>query len=286
MNNKAIWGSDKYREELHKIYAKQLLLLERLYKYQFEELGHLNKTRLGSLYLLLLSMTYTGAAISILAGRMQAEECLINECYMLARSLLERIINYLYLLYCDEKEYERFLQYTKQKGVRVLNRSFSVGELKVALGLSQPVDLENHPEIAEAVKQFTSEKGKTIKRWTKSSISKMLETIKSNGEIDIRYLMFAVLGIYDDASEALHGTIYGATFHIGHYFGKVPESKKELKENINGQFSTLFLMLCTSIHTLIIGFNKNANIEEILKESKQNIKNIPEPQPKQGDSVK
>jgi hypothetical protein len=98
MNDKDNFGSDKYREELHKLFVKQLLLLERLYKYQFEQLAHMDETRLGSLYLLLFSMTYTGAAISILAERMQAEECLINECYMLARSLLERIINYLYRL--------------------------------------------------------------------------------------------------------------------------------------------------------------------------------------------
>lgn len=280
MNNTAILGSDKFREELHKVYVKQLLLVERLYKYQFEKLSHLDNTRLGSLYLLLFSMTYTGAAISILAGRMQTEECLINECYMLARSLLERIINYLYLLYCDEKEYERFLQYEKQKSFRVLNRTFNVGELKVTLGLSEPINLEGYPDVAEAVKQYTSKSGKIKTHWTETSISKMLETIKNEGKIDIRYLMFAVLGIYDDASEALHGTIYGTTFQIGHYYGKVPKSKDDLKENINGLFSNLFLMLCTSIHTLVIGFNKNASVEEILKESKQNIESIPKPQPK------
>lgn len=274
MNNKAIFGSDKHREEFHRLYVKQIVLLESLYKYQFEKLGHLDDTRLGSLYLLLFSMTYTGSAISILAGRMQAEGCLITECYMLARSLIERIINYLYLLYCDEKEYKKFLQYTKQKGVRVLNRSFTVGEIEVALRISEQVDFKYNSEIAEAVEQFTSKRGKPITRWTKSSISDMLETIKNKGNVDIRYLMLAVLGIYDDASEALHGTIYGATFHIGHYFNRIPKSKNELKKNINGQFSTLFLMLCTSIHTLIIGFNKNAGIEEILRESKKNIKSI------------
>ena len=158
-----------------------------------------------------------------------------------------------------------------------MNRSFTVGEMNVTLRLSEDIDLKNFSDIEEALKQFTSRKGKPITRWTNNSISKMLETIKNNGSIDISYLMFAVLGIYDDASEALHGTIYGTTFHIGHYFGKIPQSKNELKENINGRFSTLFLMLSTSIHTLILGFNKNANIEEILKESKQNIESIKKP---------
>ena len=90
------------------------------------------------------------------------------------------------------------MQYTKQKGFRVLNRSFTVGELKVALGLSESVSLENYSEIQEAVKLFTSKKGKPITRWTKSSISEMVNTIKIKGEIDIRYLMLAMLGIYDD----------------------------------------------------------------------------------------
>lgn len=273
-NNNVKFSSDENREEIHKFFGKQLQLLEDLYKYQFDHLTHLDDTRLGSLYLLLFSMTYTGAAISILAGRMQNEESLINECYMLSRSLLERMINYLYLLYCDETEYKRFLQYTKQKGFRVLNRSFTVGELKVTLGLSESVELEKGSEIEEAVKLFTSKKGRPITRWTKSSISEMLETIKNKGGIDIRLLMLAMLGIYDDASEALHGTIYGTTFHIGHFFRKVPTSKNELKDHINSTYSTLFLMLGTSIHTLILGFNKNADVEEIFQKSKQNLKDI------------
>lgn len=269
--DKTNFGSDKDREELHSFFTKQISLLESLYKYQFNKLTHLDNTRLDSLYLLLFSMTYTGAAISILAERMQREECLINECYMLARSLLERIITYIYVLYCDEKEYKRFLQYTKQKGVRVLNRSFTVGEMKVAIGLTQSVKIESDSETAEAIKLFTSKKGRPITRWTKCSISEMLEVIKDKGEIDIQYLMLATLGIYDDASEALHGTIYGTTFHMGHYFNEVPTSINKLKENINGQFSTLFLMLGTSIHTLILGFDKNSDIEEILQKSKENL---------------
>jgi hypothetical protein len=272
MENKYTSGSDEFREELYKSYNDQLLLLERLYKYQFEELDHLDDTRLGSLYLLLFSMTYTGSSISYLAEGMRAENCFINECYMLARSLIERIINYLYLLYCEEEEYKSYLQYTKQKGFRVLNRSFTVGDSEVALKTSESINLEGYPEIAEAVERFTSKKGKTITRWTKSSISDMLETIKTKGNIDIRYLMLAVLDIYDDASEALHGTIYGATFHIGHYYGKLPKSKEELKESINRQLSSLFLMLSTSIHTLITGFNDNVAIGEIYNKS------IPRPQ--------
>lgn len=274
MNGNKKIGTDKHREELHEFFKKQLLLLEDLYKYQFSRLTHLDDTRIGSLYLLLHSMTYTGAAISILAERMKNEESLINECYMLSRSLLERIITYLYVLYCDETEYERFLMYTKQKGFRVLNRSFAVGDLKVTLGLSETVELEKGSELEKAVQLFTSKKNKPIKRWTKSSISGMLDIIKNKGGIDIRFLMFAMLGIYDDASEALHGTIYGTTFHLGHFFKKAPKSKDELKGNINNSYSALLLMLGTSIHTLILGFNNNVDIEGIVNKSKNNLKEI------------
>jgi len=84
----------------------------------------------------------------------------LNECYILARSFLERLINYTYLLSCDEEEYSRYLAYTKQKAYRVLDRSFTAGDSKVELTWSGSIDLEKEPELKKAVDMFTSETGK------------------------------------------------------------------------------------------------------------------------------
>ena len=130
------------------------------------------------------------------------------------------------------------------------------------------------PELKEAVDIFTSDRGKTKTRWTSKNISSMLESISNNGGLEIGYLMLAKLWIYDDASEALHGTLYGATFHMGIFTGELASSKDELKKTWNERFSALLLTLGTSSHTLLQGFNKLSAIENIVSDSKDNLRTI------------
>lgn len=269
MPSKQSFGSDETTGLFFNFFYSQLALLEKLYQYQFTELKHLDHTRLGTLYPLLFSIHHTGTSIGILSSHLH-----LNECYMLARSFLERLINYIYLLSCNEEEYSRYIAYTKQKAYRVLDRSFTAGDSKVRLTWSGSIDLEKEPELKEAVDMFTSETGKLKTRWTSQRLSEMLESIASIGGLEIGYLIFAILGIYDDASEALHGTLYGSTFHVGTFTGKKPATKNELKKTWYEQFSALFLMLGSCIHTLIQDFHEVAVIESIMNESAQNLKDI------------
>ena len=250
-------------------FDNQLTLLEKLYQYQFTELKHLENTRLGALYPLLFSIHHTGTSISILSRHLH-----LKECYVLARSFLESLITYAYILSCDEEEYSRYLAYTKQKAYRVLDRSFTVEDSTVRLKWSGSIEVDKDPQLKKALELFTSEKGKPKTRWTSRSLSEMLESIASRGGLEIGYLMFAILGIYDDASEAPHGTLYGSVFHVGIFVGKTPASKNELKKTWNEQFSALFLMLGSCVHTLIYAFHKVATVESILKESTENLKGI------------
>ncbi len=263
------FGSDEVTGRFFNFFNSQLALLEKLYQYQFTNLKHLDDARIGNLYPLLFSIWHTGTSISLLATHQH-----INECYILARSFLERLISYIYLLFCDEEEYSRYLAYTKQKGYRVLDRSFSVGNFKVNLKRSGSIDMEKEPELKEAVDIFTSDRGKTKTRWTSKNISSMLESISNNGGLEIGYLMLAKLWIYDDASEALHGTLYGATFHMGIFNGELASSKDELKKIWNERFSALLLALGTSSHTLLQGLNKLSAIENIVSDSKDNLRTI------------
>lgn len=266
---KQSFGSDETTGLFLNFFYSHLALLEKLYQYQFTELKHLDDTRLGTLYPLLFSIHHTGTSIGVLSSHLH-----LNECYILARSFLERLINYIYLLSCDEEEYSRYLAYTKQKAYRVLDRSFTAGAAKVTLIWSGSIDWEKEPELKEAVDMFTSETGKPKTRWTSQSLSAMLESIANRGGLEIGYLMFAILGIYDDASEALHGTLYGSIFHMRPFMGNKPATKSELKKTWNEQFSALFLMLGSCIHTLIHAFHEVAAIESILNESTENLKDI------------
>jgi len=269
MTSKKEFGADKSTGRFFDFFMSQLALLEKLYQHQFTNLKHLDDARVGKLYPLLFSIHHTGISISLLSSHLH-----INECYILARSFLERLIIYIYLLSCDESEYSRYLAYTKQKGYRVLNRSFVAGDSEVRLKWSGIIDLEKDPDLKEAVNTFTNEKGKPKTRWTSQSLSKMVQSIANRGKLEIGYMMLAKLWIYEDASEALHGTLYGSTFHIGTFIGKIPSSKEELKKTWNEQFSALFLALGTCMHTLIQAFHKVANVDDIISNSKDNLKTI------------
>jgi hypothetical protein len=184
------------------------------------------------------------------------------------------LVTYTYLIFCDEEEYLRYLAYTKQKQYRVLNRKFVAGDSEALLKWSGSIDLKKYPELKQAVDMFTSEKGKPKTRWTSQTLSRMLQSIASKGAIEIGYLMLAILWIYEDASEALHGTLYGSIFHVGLFQGRTPSSKEELNQEWNERFSALLLSLGTCIHTLIQSFNRVEEIKAISSESADNLKAI------------
>ena len=237
-------------DHIHKLvreyYVQQVLLTKELFEYQYDELERIDNPRVLSLYHLMLSIYLTGSAINLLTLNNY-----LGESYMLARALLEKLINYMYLLVCEENEYKKYLNYTKQRGYRVLNRSFTAGNQKVELKWAGSVNLDDYPELKEAVSQFTSSKGKAVTRWTSLSLADRLNVIGEKATINITALMYSMLGIYEDASEALHGSLYGTTFNYGFFGGKIPSNTKEFAETYRNQMLTLFFALGTSIASLI-----------------------------------
>jgi len=262
----AEFGSDELTGTLFDFYIKQVNLLEELYK----NLDFYNAIgRMSGLYLLFFSLHSTGLSIAHLAkGKF------LNESFMLARSLLEKIVNYLYLLYCDEEEYLNYLAYSKQKQFRMFNRSINVGELKAEIKRLDSTELQENAELQEALNKFTSKSGKEIPRWSSRSISDRLSVIEPKVGKDIGILMLSVLGIHENASEALHGTLYGVAFNIGLWFGRTPSTPDELSKYWNEQFSMLFLMLGTCIHTLLKVIHNEIPIDNIKAQSSENVGHI------------
>ncbi len=261
---------DQLYKRVQKYYVQQVLLIKELYEYQYDELEKIDNPRVVSLYHLLMSIYITGNAINLLAINN-----FLGESYMLARSLLEKLINYMYLLVCEEKEYKKYLAYTKQKSYRILNRSFIVGDQKAELKWTGSVNLDDYPELKEAVNEFTNSKGKAIKSkmWSSLSLADRLATIRDKSKIKIEGIMLTTLGIYDDASEALHGSLYGVTFNYG-FFEKIPSSAQELAETYRNKLLFLFFGLGTCIGTLfevISGVYSSEKVKDFGMQSKSNL---------------
>ncbi len=269
MKNKAKWGTQEFSNQLFQYYHRQSDLLQELYKYQFEELKTKPSKRVDSLYLLLFSMHDTAESVGILVANQK-----INESHIMARALLERIINYIFLLYCDEEDYERYMSYTKQKSYRNLNKNIKVGELISELKWSGNVNLADAPELKKAIDLFTSKKGKTITRWRSKSLVDMLNIVSKKTDIDIKPLMLGLLAIYDDASEALHGTLYGTIFQIGLFTKGNLKKKNQIISSVHGQLSMLFLALGACIDSLTIAVDKVFPIGAIREKSKENLRRL------------
>jgi hypothetical protein len=264
---KAKWGTQEFTNQMFQYYRRQSDLLKELYEYQFDALKTNPNERVDSLYLLLFSMHDTAEAVGILAANQK-----INEAHMMARALLERIINYIFLLYCDEEDYRKYLLYTKQKSYRNLKKNIKVGELIAKLKWTGKLNLDSDLELQNAINLFTSKKGKMITRWRSKSLPEMLNIVSQKTDINIKPLMLGLLAIYDDASEALHGTLYGTIFQIGLFTGANIKRKNEIVSSVHGQLSLLFFALGTCIESLTIAVNKIFPIVAIRAKSKENYK--------------
>ena len=255
-------------KRLSEFYYEHVKLTQKLIEYLFVKLKSNPNERVDIVYLLIFGLISTGQSIIILA-----QSGKITECFMLARSVVERIITILYLLICEDEEFERFNVYTKQKAVRMMSREVELNELKVVLKASNYEEMLNNPEVQEALGMFTGPKGGKITRWNTKNLDEMLDSIANHG-LDVRYLMLAKLAIYDEASEALHGTIYGSIFHTGVFTTGVPSEKSELEKTWCSQLSMLLLSLGTCMSSLFKGINNKYPIEELVNESNSILKGI------------
>lgn len=220
--------------------------LDRQVKRLVETAGVINQskqprvTRLYAIYSAIIE-----DAISI---RLLCENARTNQAYIVSRALLERLTNFSFLQLCTDVEFSNYVDYSLNRAGRSLDRSIeSKGQVKARISLNGG-DFELPPEISSAIAKFTSERGREKTRWTTVSLPDRAATIEA--KLSNTGLFMSLLTIYADASEALHGTLYGATFHLGTYEASPPQDQVSLEQHFHQTVSALYLMAGGSIDTL------------------------------------
>lgn len=184
-------------------------------------------------------------AISI---RILCENARVNQAYIVSRALLERLTNFCFLQLCIDAEFSDYVDYSLNKAGRSLDRSIeSNGQVKARIALNGG-DFSLPPEISSAIAKFTSERGREKTRWTNVSLPDRAAVIEA--KLGNTGLFMSLLTIYADASEALHGTLYGAAFHLGAYLALPPHDQASLDQHRHQTLSALYLMAGGSIDTL------------------------------------
>lgn len=203
--------------------------------------------------------------------RLLGNDSRLNQCYIISRALLERLINYCYLLIADEEEFNSFIDYSNNKAARSLSQSLEVnGEVKASLKY-ESVDYSLPENLEEAISKFTSAKGREITRWTKANLAKRADLIDKKANKTA--LFVHILAIYSDASEAIHGTLYGSIFHLGAFSpNNSPKDQESLDKHRFSTLSTLYLLTGSALNTLI-SFLYQIGINE-LKDAKDKSDNL------------
>lgn len=199
--------------------------------------------RVVKLYPLFMSIIDDLSSIDVLLSISK-----VNQAYIICRALLERTINFCYLLYADNEEYENFVLYTYNKAGRSLSMKAEVdGDTFFSLDYSGKDSISEFTK--SAMDKFTSSKGKEIPRWTKLNIDKRAKYLK---EKTGHNLFVHLTMIYPDASEAIHGTLYGALFHFGTFVPHVNVLEwDEVHAHQNSTKSFLFLSAGSAVNMLL-----------------------------------
>lgn len=231
-------------------------------------------SRTEQIKVVLASCCNTATAIAKLC---ENSEYFYAEAVVLARAFIEKVINFCYLLICDEEEFNDFLKHTIQKSYRKLDRSIQVGTLKLDMKFQGQMDLNSNPILKEALAEFTSAKGKEKTHWTTKNIEKRIEILSQRTNLNIGIFMLDTLSIYEDASETLHGTLYGCSYHTWAYEPNINhKNPQEVEKNTQKKISLLFLQSGSLFHEAISLLNEKNKISEILVASQENIKNAVE----------
>ncbi|MFA4919023.1 MAG: DUF5677 domain-containing protein [Thermodesulfovibrionales bacterium] len=225
-----------------------------------------SKQRINELYPLFDSLQTSGNSIILLT-----RSGFMTESYIIARAFLERIVNLCYLIVCENKVFEDYIDFSMQKVYRSLHshrKAFeNMGEI-----VTVP-DLSKIPIVDKGLNKFTSKRGKEITRWTELRIDKRIETV---GEKVVNFSVPTFLAayhhLYEDASEAVHGTLYGALFHTGIFYGA--QDPEQGEKYLNSMRISMYLLLGLLVEGLLHSAHTEIDSENLIAKSKKNFKEL------------
>lgn len=249
------------------------LYVTELGKHLLAELGILNgfwkvelTDRANEVKIVVMSACSTGNAIYLLS---KSPEFFYSETIMLARSFIEKITNFCYLQVCDDKEFERFLLHPLYRAFHNSNRSKYVGKHIIGLKYSGKDRMKNGPKMKRALHIFSDVNPRMS--WSKLNVDQKIAIIAEKAKVSPEFFLMNTLVVYSDASEALHGSLYGCALPTGAYTpGENHKDPERAKENLLKNTALLYVQMGSLIHELLKLFSDNDDIKPIIESSKKN----------------
>lgn len=202
------------------------------------------KERLLKTKILLASACSTSYAIHTISkdySRLYLEQT------MLGRSLLEKLVNFLYLQFSSDTELERFLLHPFYKTYHSMQKTKYTTNTKLSVIFKGQKEYKKLERVKRALEIFSATNPRM--GWSKKSLHQKISYIENNSTMHVEALLLANLSIYANASESLHGSLYGCSYHTNAYL----PINIDLGDNILKNSAT-DLMTHLSLITLSLNF--------------------------------
>lgn len=257
-----------YHNEAIQFFGSELILLK-------ESIPKITDDRISKTATLLVSGGQTGAAFLQLASQV---ECFTGESVMLARSFMETVTNFCYASVCDEKEYRSFIlhpiyKYYHNVGHHLMDEinDYNTYHEHVDALIKKREKLKEIPIVQEALAMFSETKPNLT--WTKKSLNERIKALEEWGKFLDPFFSLNKLQYYSDASEALHGSLYGCTYDLGIFDPDFDHTnEEELYKKLYRDNACMILYLGNIIHESLTLIKYSNDIRKIWEYSYENRK--------------
>jgi hypothetical protein len=253
-----------YHDHASQFFAAELMLLKVV-------VPKIEGDRLAKAAVLLISCGQTGAALLQLAHQ---TDTFTRESAMLARAFMETITNFCYVGVCDENEYRAFILHPIYKhyhnvGLPKMEDDLDFIAENAAERTKKQEQLKKIAIVREALAMFSETKSNL--NWTKKKLHERIAIIEERGKLLDVFFTINKIQYYSDASEALHGSLYGCTYNIGVFDPTFDRNKEdELDKKLYKDSTCILLHLGMLIHECFTLISYSNDIKEIWEHSYQN----------------
>ena len=254
----------EYHHEAIQFFGAELLLLK-------ETIPRIKNERIAKAATLLMSSSQTGAAIIQLSNQ---TDIFTTQVAMLSRAFMETVTNFCYASICDDKEFRAFVLHPVYKhyhnvGIPKMEDSLEDITGHIAKLKEKQEQLKKIDVVQEALSIFSETKPNL--NWTKKRLHERIDAIKEWGKLLDVFFAINKIQYYSDASEALHGSLYGCTYGIGIFDSEFKSSKEdELAKRLYKNNACILLHLGMLIHESFTLISYTDDIEEIWNHSYKN----------------
>lgn len=266
-----------FHQEASNFFASELMMLK-------EVIPKISDERQVKAALLLISCTQTGAALLQLANQ---TDTFTSESVMLSRAFMEKITNFCYVSICEEKEYRAFilhpiykyyhsigalkyddLEFAKESGLNNGDFMDRLNERKNVRKREQD-NLKKRALVKEALEIFSETKPNLP--WTRKPLNERIKTIEKWGKLMDVFFTLSKIEYYSDASESLHGSLYGCSYSVGGFDPDFEiENEDELDKKLYRDSASNLLSLGMLIQETFTLISYSADIKEIWNHSYKN----------------